>query len=282
MFGHSMTTFMPDFQPESLLTREQRECYRARAQALRSRFPWSSALDPVWSATLIHLSANVPGKVAYYASVDNLMANRLTRTSPEMFLQRTLTYAPEEIKAAWSCEVLGHTLPEVLFASNTDPDTWIHVYERGPRSCMAGSTLVSQYAHPDNNLALAYVQGPHDRVLHRTVVNTKTKRYVRVYSEENAGFFVAALNKLGYQQSNDALEDEIIHADYRECEHCGRDVLIGPYLDGNHQELQLDRHGKPHGKISSCGDFMKNSTSPICSRCEDGDYDDDEGDGDEE
>ena len=191
MFWQMPSAFRPDFQPEGCLSSlEQVDCYKARAKALKSRFPWSSQLLPVWNATLVHLSANVPGKVAYFANVPAMMSNRLTRTSPEMFLQRTLIYAPEEIQAAWEAEVLGKTLPTVHFVPNTEPDEWYRIYRDGPNSCMAGSHKVEQYAHPKNDLALAYVMNNLEVPTHRAIVNTKTKKYVRVYGKE-AGTFIA-------------------------------------------------------------------------------------------
>lgn len=269
MFCTTPGAFDVGFQPEKYLpSMEQLDCYKARAKAHINRFPWSDALRPVWTATLVHTSANVPGKVAYYSSIQNLMTNRLTRTSPEMFLERILQYAPAEIRAAWGCEVLGNILPTVLFVPNTDPDEWIRVYERGPHSCMAGDTKVAQYAHKKNNLNLAYIMH-NDKITHRTIVNTKKKTYIRVYGN-NPGEFIASLNALGYSQSHHTLEGEIIHLAYGECKYCEREVLIGPYLDGAHQGVAgITR------KMGKIGGFQEldYGDEPNCGQCEDGDED---------
>lgn len=261
MFWQSPASFQPTFQPENHFSPTELACYKARAQALRPRFPWSSALLPVWNATLIHLSANVPGKVAYFANVKNLMENRLTRTSPEMFLQRTLIYAPEEIKRSWAVEVLGQTLPEIKFVLNTDPDGWERVYDRGPDSCMAGSDLVRQYAHPKNNLALAYHED-NGRITHRTIVNTAKKTYIRIYGGDDDGYFATALARQGYKHSYDTLKDELLNARYVTCAYCDNDVLVGPYLDGNFQELRLVN--KHEGHITNYGDSLYNGDEPHC------------------
>lgn len=270
MFDLTSTTLQPNFQLEAVLTPTQRDCYKARAQALRSRFPWSPTLLPIWNVTLIHLSANVPGKVAYFSSIKNLMENRLTRTSPQMFLERSLIYAPEELKAAWACEVLGHTLPEVEFVPNTDPNGWYEVYDNGPNSCMAGSSLVKQYAHPNNNLALAYTKKGH-HITHRTIVNTKRKTYLRIYGTEDVGYFVTALNKLGYRHSFDTLQDELIKTSYVLCMYCNNDVLAGPYLDGHHLQLRL--RNRDEGTICGIGEDLCSNDEPHCG-C--GDYIDDD------
>lgn len=260
MFCQSPRSF-EDFEPENYFSSSELACYKARAQALRPRFPWSEALLPVWNVTLIHLSANVPGKVAYFANVKSLMENRLTRTSPEMFLERMLVYAPEEIKGAWAVEVLGQTLPEIKFVLNTDPDGWERVYDRGPNSCMAGSSLVRQYAHPKNNLALAYHEKD-GRITHRTIVNTQTKNYLRIYGGDDNGYFATALAKQGFKHSYDTLAGEMIHASYSCCSRCDNDVLIGPYLDGHHQGICLINRNE--GRINSLGDGMYNGDEPDC------------------
>jgi hypothetical protein len=270
MFCQTPGAFDSNFQPENYLkSMEQIDCYKARAKAHNSRFPWSDILRPVWTATLVHTSANVPGKVAYYSSITNLMMSRLTRTSPEMFLERILQYAPAEIRAAWGYEVLGNVLPTVLFIANTDPDGWINVYERGPHSCMQGDTKVAQYAHKKNNLNLAYMQDG-DKITHRTIVNTKKKTYIRVYGN-NPGEFIASLNKLGYRQDHHTLEGEIIHLDYSECQYCEREMLIGPYIDGAHQGIAgiTRKEGKIGGFIE-----MEYGNEYNCGECGDEDNDD--------
>ena len=273
MFAQLGGAFSPDFQPENYLSSlEQVECYKARAKALRPRFPWSNQLLPVWNATLVHLSANVPGKVAYYASVPNLMNNRLTRTSPEMFLERALAYAPDEITAAWGCEVLGKTLPEVKFIANNDPDGWYEIYRDGPSSCMAGAPYVRQYAHPKNNLALAYAEKD-NRITHRTIVNTKTMKYIRIYSRDEVGPFVAALNKLGYSHSYETLAGELINLSWQSCYRCDRDVLMGPYLDGNSQGV--NRLNSKEGTIGGFNEICSGEEA-YCG-CEESSEDDEDG-----
>lgn len=276
MFCNTVAVYYPDFQVEDYFeSMVEIECYKARAKALIHRFPWSDALKPVWTASLVHLSQNVPGKVAYYANVKALMDNRLTRTSPEMFLARQLTIAPEGIKGAWMVEVMGKTLPELKFIGNTDPDGWIDVYERGPRSCMAGTTVVGQYAHPKSNLALAYIENSTGEITHRTIVNNKHKTYVRVYGADS-GFFIAALNKAGYKQDDDTLQDEPIYLDYASCTECDRDIPFGPYFDGssgNGIRYINDREAKIGGSNT-----LFYTASSVCERCEYGEGDDDDED----
>jgi hypothetical protein len=216
--------------------------------------------------------------VAYFASIPAMMTNRLTRTSPEMFLERTLVYAPEEVQAAWQAEVMGKTLPTVQFVQNDAPKDWYRIYRDGPSSCMAGSHRIEQYAHPKNDLALAYVENKMGIPTHRAIVNTKLKTYVRVYGKEDTGMFVAALNKLGYRHSYDTLRDQRIWLEYASCYRCDGEVMIGPYLDGNYQGAK--RINRDEGTIGGCHELYYGE-EPYCG-CESDDDDDYEEDHDEE
>jgi len=267
--------FYPSFQIETFLSPTQLDCYKARAKAARTRYPWSDALMPVFNACLVHTSANVPGKVAYFASIPNMISNRLTRTSPEMFLERRLALAPPDIQTAWATEVLNQLLPEILFIDNQDANGWEHIYSVGPDSCMQGSGLVRQYAHPKNHLALAY-QVKDGTIVHRTIVNQKTKTYLRAYGHHDIAFFVAALQKLGYSQSYETLKDETVHLRWAPCHRCNYEILVGPYLDGNIQGIKkLDRkEGVIH--VQGRSEFYYGE-EPYCG-CENSDnsYDDDD------
>jgi len=268
------SSFVANFNPEEHLQPSERAWYVARAKVARQRYPWSSALLPLFKNCLVHLSANVPGKIAYYASVPNMVAGRITRTSPEMFLQRTLVAAPGEIQAAWMTEVLGQTLPTLKFIENTDPEGWYEVYRDGPGSCMAGSKRVKQYAHPKNNLALAYITDKGGDIIHRVIVNKKKKTYLRIYGGEDVNYFVAALNAAGYTSDMDTLNDEIIYTAYQECDDCGRDTLVGPYLDGGHDCVKI--LNPREGVIGYHGDNMNYSHEEIHCGCSNEDDDDGE------
>lgn len=252
MFNHH-DHFEEGFSIANVLTPHQLECYTARAKIHKQRFPWSEALDPVWRVCLVHTSANVPGKIAYYQSIENLVNNRLTRTSPEMFLDRFLTHAPEKIRLAWKVEVLGTILPTVQFISNTDPEGWMRVYKLGPHSCMRGDPLVKAYAHPNSKLALAYAEDSSGNIWARSIVNTKTKTYIRVYSGQDAPLFVAALNKAGYWQDDNTLEGQPIYTRQVECETCSATRYLTPYFDGGFDCINVPDYHKEEGIITRKG-----------------------------
>ena len=109
-----------------------------------------------------------------------------------------------------------------------DPDDFERVYINGPSSCMAydasgkefGKLIVDGkffhptrvYAHPDNNIRIAWMEID-GRIVARTLVNVKTNGHSTVYTSDSAGRtartrFLAALNNLGYSDSNSALFHE--------------------------------------------------------------------------
>jgi len=265
---NSYSHFREEFMVIETFSDVDKEIYKAREAQYRPRYPWSGELERVWSNCLVHTSPNVPGKIAYFATVENLRANKTTRTSPEMFLERWLADAPEDIKVAWSAEVMGKLLPGVAFIENDDANGWQNIYDNGPHSCMKGCDLVRAYANPKNNLRLAYYQDSCGVVVNRTIVNKKTMAYARIYGK-NAAMFAAALRKLGYHHSgNETLIGEMIYVDYRSCPCCEDQVAVGPFIDceENFVKQNTDNHEKSEGVIGKRGDRLIYSTD------DEGDY----------
>lgn len=259
------------------LSPEERACYDAKAQAHKPYFIWSEALKPLWDFCLVHRSPHVPGKIEYYASVPNLVIGRTTRTSPEMFYARFLQYAPDHIREAWAAETLGHLAPELHFISNTDPDGWEYVYKHGPYSCMRGSPRVRQYAHPANNLALAYLQNENGDITHRTIVDQKKKTYLRIYGNTETNFMMSsALNKAGYKRSSDTLLGNIIYIAKEPCYNCDKLLPVGPYLDGAADGFLYTNSDETEGVMVECGDCLYSDDEPSCPDgcADDEEYDD--------
>lgn len=259
--------------PNTDLNEMQRTAYYCRKATYESKFIWSDALKPIWDACIVHMSPNVPGKIAYFSSIENVIKNRTTQTSPEMFLDRYLEYAPIELKIAWETEVLGKTIPEIKFVSNTAPEEWKRIYHDGPRSCMKGHNIVKNYAHPKNNLALAYMEID-GKIQFRTIVNTKYKTYLRIYSQIDAEgnridstLMAAGLAKLGYEKDNKTLAEEIIYIDYYECETCNKDTPVGPYLDGEYKHVAISEKTPLEGIISDDGYNIYHDGDVYCANC---------------
>lgn len=266
---NSYAAWREEFIAVQMLNASDRKIYEAREAQYRPFYKWSGELERLWSNCLIHMSPNVPGKVAYFSSVDMLRLNRTTRTSPQMFLERYLANAPEEIKFAWEQEVLGKTLPEVKFINNDDPNGWFRIYDNGPSSCMKGCRLVECYANPRNHLALAYYERD-GHVFNRTIVNKKTMAYARIYGDHNAPF-AYALRKLGYHHSAaDTLEGELIYVEQTSCCSCENSIITGPFLDCENNYVKVDyENERSEGRIGDEGDtVIYNSNDEGDFRCE--------------
>lgn len=249
-----------DFDPLDSLLESDRPIYIARKAVCEARFRWSDDLRQVFNNCLLHMSTSVPGKIAYFQDVEALRQNRVTRTSPQMFLDRYLINAPDRIRASFSIELLGKTLPDVKFIENTDPEGWIRVYKNGPNSCMKGTDIVDCYAHPKNNLALAYNEREDGTIQNRAIVNRENKTYVRIFGVEGPEF-AAALRKLGYTNDPDlALQGETIYVKETTCRDCENGIFVGPYLDCSDQyvaNIRFDGFSDKHvGIISSSGESL--------------------------
>lgn len=286
--------FEPDWDPARLMSADQYNLYLQRYNQLKPRFAWSDKLEKVYAGFLVHRSMNVPGKVAYFQNIPAMIENRYTRTSPEMFLARALGQAPDQIRTLWGVEVCGNLVPTIHYVENNDPSGWREVYDNGPHSCMAGSNLVTQYAHPDNHLALAYMtHGDGERIICRTIVNREKMQYIRIYTqrgfEEETPHFVAALNMAGFSHSYDAMMGERIHISYGSCFRCECRLVRGPYIDGSSQVVKLDP--PPEGSfrpktavVANYGEDLHYSTADddeLHCGCEEGDDWDEEDDDDE-
>lgn len=262
--------YYDDFRPLDELSLADHALYAARTQKYRPHFPWGPCLDKLFQLCFVHADRNVPGKVSYFATIDAFRADKLTRTSPEMFLERWLASARGVIRETWASEVLGKLLPTVEFYDNKDADKWYDVYENGPHSCMAGSDDVRKYAHPENDLAIAFVRNGEFRYYARSIVNQKTKTYVRVYAKmEHSDTFAAALAKLGYKRDSDAsLNGQVIYVGKAECRSCDTEILTGPYLDGSHRNVELRADGKS-GVIDDNGEPLRSDNDGDGYACTD-------------
>ncbi len=108
----------------------------------------------------------------------------------------------------------------------------VDIYLNGPSSCMSrptseygtnGTHPVSVYGY-DNDIAVAYIRRG-ERIIARTVVNTRRKQWVEIYGHDSA--LKSLLKTSGYTQNNYALEGcklSLVKLDD------GGFVL--PYLDG--------------------------------------------------
>jgi hypothetical protein len=254
--------FEDEFNPlnDHFMKPEDQEIYRARVLKYRPHLKWES-LDRLFTNCLFHADRNVPGKVSYFATIEALRADRVTRTSPEMFAERWLANAPYELRMLFAAEVQGKLLPEIKFIDNTDSDGGIRIYEDGPHSCMAGTTIVGNYAHPENDLALAYHATETGRIKNRCIVNKKKMKYVRIYGKDGDAF-AASLRKLGYNcDCDEALRDQKIRVQKEQCTRCEDMLIAGPYLDSGHDHVKVISDDDDNDNLT--GIITNEGTTPL-------------------
>ena len=238
----------------------------------KHRFDTGRWKAPVWTGTLpsrhdehfVHASRETPGNVAFYADTDKLEADKLTSMKPGRYLATFYgdILSADEIKQ-WANKQVAATQPATLkFVGNDDPLGWVWVYENSAASCMRYNRSnryinivlkndkhpVTVYAHPENNLALAYIMLPgevEDRtrfcntdeyiVGARAIVNTARKTYLRIYGEGDVPYIAMkeALACAGYTHSDNTLKHEKLRL---------VDVDGGylcPYLDGDYTHISV-------------------------------------------
>ena len=228
---------------------------------------------PVWvqgdwidrhPAHFVHASRETPGNVAFYADTDKLEADKLTSMKPGRYLSvfYGAILSDEEIKQLANKQMVATRPAELKFVGNNDPLGWVWVYENSSPSCMRYNRSnryiklglkgdrhpVTVYAHPDNNLSLAYTMLPgivEDRTVNshqdeyviggRAIVNTRDKTYLRIYAAGDVQFteLKEALERAGYTKSNNTLYKEKLRLEAAEAGY------LCPYLDGNYPYVQV-------------------------------------------
>ncbi len=237
------------------------------------RFSTGHWKAPVWvqgnwidrhPAHFVHASRETPGNVAFYADTDKLEADRLTSMKPGRYLSVFYgdTLSDEEIKQLANKQAASTRPAELKFVGNNDPLGWVWVYENSTSSCMRYSRYnryinrglkgnrhpVTVYAHPDNNLSLAYIMLPgsvEDRTVNclqdeyvvgsRAIVNTRDKTYLQIYASGDVQYaeLKEALERAGYTLSNSTLYKEKLRLVEAE------DGYLCPYLDGDYPYVRV-------------------------------------------
>ena len=284
------------------------------------RFSTGRWKKPVWvqggwtdrhPAHFVHASRETPGNVAFYADTDRLEADKLTSMKAGRYLSVFYgdVLTAEQIKQ-WANKQIVDTQPaELKFVGNNDPLGWVWVYENSTPSCMRYNRSsrylnaglkgnrhpVTVYAHPENNLALAYTMLPgktEDRTVNcdrdeyvvgsRAIVNTQNKTYLRIYGAGDVQYAAMkeALERVGYTQSSSVLYKEKLRLVEVE------DGYLCPYLDGDHVYVRVHSSHLLVGNDGICAHETRGYVSGdadddgedrcCCSYCEDY-YDEDGG-----
>jgi hypothetical protein len=255
-----------------------------------------------YQAHALHVSTSTPSLLAYHQNGDKMMRNIQTQIKPGRYLQEFFSdvLSEKDIRYWAERQVAYATHNELRFIGNDDPDGWVWVYEHpsGFSSCMQYNHTsryldgrlgpdtpyhpVRCYAHPENNLALAYLgddrkQHPNGRVYARAIVNTAAKTYARLYGDNRIQH---QLEKAGYAYDSDALRGQ-----WLQCIELPWGGWAMPYLDGSATEVDLRPNGgEPYFKVVYDGEYgaqnsegmIESESSTVTCPCCGEHFDDDE------
>jgi len=214
----------------------------------------SLGLDEDFSYKYLLLPSKEEGYVTYYQSLSKMLKETSdgegirTKTTIGRFLNKFTDMNQEEIKSISEEFSAKYGSKKLFLIPNTDPDGWEAVYESavGFTSCMQYARdnryldarcygefhPVRAYAHPDNDLALAYMANREwdgnmkgFKVYARSIVNVKNKTFLRVYGNDS---FVHLLESKGYTNSSLTINRQKL----KKVELDSGEIVC-PYLDGD-------------------------------------------------
>ena len=261
------------------------------------RFDTSHWTLPIWGYTyampvhFVHVSKDDPAKVAFYKNLRDLLADRLTRTTPGRYLKRIVPEISEDEVRNWSQKHQQKFVPPTLHLVGVDnPDGWEWVYEHssGFTSCMMYNHPdryidhplygkyhpVRSYCHPDSPLKLAYIGDPvgtkDGKVYARSIVLIDSEcepvGYVRVYGDDR---LVNVLSAAGFDSRCDLNNIPMLWREHPDREN----AIILPYLDSGNYFIDVYRE---QVRIHECDDYGSSSSgwmyaraTETCSYCED-------------
>ena len=275
----------------------------ARMQDTYKRLPADvlAALDPEKST---HIFPHLPekesnaGQVAFTENVAKGCMDRQSVMKAGRFIRRFgYDHLTDENVKQLAASVMA--AGNINIHHSRERKDYARVYMEGPSSCMAYGPEAKMfdrlmvngkfvhptevYAHPDNDLELVWLE-VNGRIGARTIINTETKRYPRIYASDDVRNANAKLGdyltELGYIQSDRAMSGQpllklspddypnAIICPYIDCDNLGVYVKDDHLLTGGSEEADHET-----GCLS---DYNTRSSCWTCNHCgEDFDEDDD-------
>lgn len=260
--------------------------YHKLPEAIRAKLPDEAFLEFPHLATK---ESNL-GLLAYTQSAVAGELDRQAVIKPGRWLRRWLPKASDEEIKQMAAICAGECTSECKISNKMED--FVRVYSEGPDSCM-GYKLnedhipkswyrtrvdgelthpVSVYAHPDNDIAIAWLETGTGVIGARTLVNTESKRWVRLYKSDRVS---GALSKLqqwlssqGYREDGDALQGQKLlkletdNGDY-----------VCPYIDAGGYGVTVGRDYLRVGYYPSEGETLNTDHSTGCTCTPEEEYD---------
>jgi hypothetical protein len=251
----------------------------------------SLADNPLYYLHAPHVSESDPTMLAYTQSVEKAKRGIQTKIKPGRYLAKYYPSMDAE-RVKWLAERwTEHSNTKLFFIENDDPEGWQDIYNRGPSSCMQGEYAVRVYAHPKNDLRLAYMtadEEPDGEPIARAIVRENPaenrKVYIRVYPNEDTDEksrthqrMRSVLEAAGYTRGN--LDGAILCMEEHE-----DGGWVMPYIDcgnggGQSVEKQYSRELGDHWIVGDDGYDATNTSGQIngctCDECGDATDEDD-------
>lgn len=189
----------------------------------------------------LHVSVTDRTQVAYYQSIEHLLAGRETRVKPGRYLTKHYPHiTPCEVKRMVEYFNRENAPVTVQFARTRDEI--IRAIAEGPSdSCMANGNYSNNrkdYSHWDGHIhpaaiyaksgdiEVAYVENDEGEVKSRVICNAKTKKMARIYGDSDSRM-LQAMQLLGYVQERGAL----VGCRLEKLENGNGEGWIMPYVD---------------------------------------------------
>lgn len=260
--------------------------YHKLPEAIRAKLPDEAFLEFPHLATK---ESNL-GLLAYTQSPVAGELDRQAVIKPGRWLRRWLPAASDEEIKQMAAICAGECTSECKISNKLED--FVRIYSEGPDSCM-GYKLdedhipkswyrtrvdgelthpVSVYAHPDNDIAIAWLETGTGAIGARTLVNTESKRWVRLYKSDRVS---GALSKLqqwlssqGYREDGEALRGQKL----LKLETDGGDYVC-PYIDAGGYGVTVGSDYLRVGYYPSEGETLGTDHSTGCTTEPEEEYD---------
>lgn len=167
-----------------------------------------------------HVSTTDPLQVAYYETMDKMMAGRETRTKPGRYLTKYFsdTFTECQIKQMVEAFLLEQSPATVKFA-RTEAEIIRAIAEGPSDSCMSNAFHGGDHedyshwrghVHPaaayagSDDFEVGYIENADGEVTARVICNAKKKHMARIYGDRDR--LLTAMEALGYRSKTGALE----------------------------------------------------------------------------
>lgn len=244
---------------------------------------------------MTHLPAMLrtrPGYIRYLARPEHLSDNRWTIVKAGRFLRRHCPQlSDEDVKQLTSAITGACTEYKLEFTAAGDADKIADVYRHGPNSCQSGYMPYSHgnirvdgefyapvriYAHPENNLRLAYLVNSDGQYAARAWVNLKTMTHNTVYASTDTfhgSDFVmhTFLSEAGYSHyGEETMRGEVLLKVDTDC-----GAIICPYIDPQNlgvdiydDHLEVGGHHSANYETGCLEGYDPEGNGSHCDRCE--------------